>query len=161
MKNLFLSITLSAFCLSLFAAPKGDVTKAELNKIITLDATKDDVIKTLGEPDKIMAMKGSTNWVFNKKDINIRINWDEKTSSISNLQYTSNKERAEKWVMDWQSKLEIEKSTFAQVLNDLGIPDGIIASAKEQQSIKYNYTNYKLTMLFNNGVLTHYELSKA
>ena len=161
MKNLLLSVALSAMCLSLSATPQGEVKESTLANIVHLKATKQEVRDNLGEPDKIMAFKDYTHWQYNGKEVNIQIQWDEETNQITNLQYTSRNNKSEAWVSDWQKKLEIEKSTFDQILKQLGMPSGVIATNKEQQSVEYRYSNYMLRMLFKEGLLIQYELSKA
>jgi|GEM_PF-3751823 len=157
MKKLLLtSVIYTTLTLSVSAMPKG-----EMNKIINLKATKTEVVNTLGDPDKILAQKERTYWWYNQDNVDIKIQWDEKESSIERMQYTSRNKRTEGWDTEWQSGLEIDKSTFAQILDELGMPDGIIVNNTERQNIVYRYSNYVLNMRFDKGVLAEYELKKA
>lgn len=161
MKKLITSVILCAITgFAATAAPKGDNPQQELRKIISLDASKNDVIKTLGEPDKILAKKGQTSWWYGRDGVEISINWDETSNHITYMRYESRKKRAKEWSSADQSDLDIEKTTFNQVLDNMGIPDGVIVNNKKEKSIRYKFENYTLNMRFLNGILSSYEINK-
>lgn len=160
-KRLITAILCLTIGTSAFALPKGEKSGADLSSIIQLEATKDNVIKQLGEPDKILAVKGVTYWSYNKDGMEIRLQWDELSSSITHMTYESRKNRSETWSSAQQSMLKIDTSTFTEILNIMGMPDGLIVNTSEQQSVRYKYANYTLSMMFDNGVLARYELNKT
>ncbi len=160
-KLLFACLICTTMVLSVSALPKGDKETQEMSQIINLEATKASVIKVLGEPDKILAQKERSFWSYAKEDKNIKIQWDETTATIAHLEYSSRKKRDESWNSEWQSDLNIDKSTYDQVLSELGMPDGIIVNNTDKQNMVYKYANYILNMRFDKGVLAEYELKKA
>lgn len=156
MKKLFLCIAVCAGIFTTAIAGNDD-----LKSIISMDASKGDVIKLLGEPDEILAVKSQTHWSYQKEDVSIKISWEEASSSIKYLSYESEANRNEDWSVKNHPEFKIEETAFDDVLKELGMPDNMFIKEGTVQSARYRYNNYTLNMHFTEGTLKTFSLHKV
>lgn len=157
MKKLFMCI---AICAGIFNTAMAD-NKDKLSTVISMGASKAEVIELLGEPDELLAIKGQSHWSYNKENIQVKIQWDETTSSIKYLSYESNELRNEKWSVTEDAGFIIDETDFNDVLKKLGMPSSMKAYSEKHQNVKYNFSNYTLTMYFESEKLKRFSLDKV